>query len=488
MLQISENDIRLRVERDNPWWGNTADALPESTFRRRVYFAPFFSLALNYKIRRATVLLGPRRVGKTVMVKQLIGDAIANGADASSILYASIDAPIYSGIPLSKFVNILEERSRSKNKIVIFDEIQYLTDWESHLKDLVDNHPDTKFIVTGSATAALRLKSRESGAGRFSDFMLPPLTFYEFLCFLGEDESLISYDIIDNKPMYAAKDIAKLNDRFIDYLNYGGYPEAVVNEEIRNNPDRFIKNDIIDKVLLKDLPSLYGIRDVKELNHLFSVLAYNTGNEVSLEQISQNSGISKGTIGRYIEYLESAFLIIKLSRVDQNSKTMKRETNFKVYLNNPSMRAALFTPVSVSDAERIGHLAESAVFSQWQHSETFKSLRYARWKRNSSEGEVDVVYLVGSANIPNWIGEVKWSDRVKTNFSHEAKSLETFIKKHDSVQSAFFTTKTISAVENINGRVVNVWPTSLYCYMVGRNITAKLSSQGDAANQVVVQA
>ena len=64
---------------------------------------------------------------------------------------------------------------------------------------------------------------------------------------------------------------------FIDYLNYGGYPEVVFSEEIRENPGQFIRHDIIDKVLLRDLPSLYGISDVQELNSLFTMIAYHSG-------------------------------------------------------------------------------------------------------------------------------------------------------------------------------------------------------------------
>ena len=179
--------------------------------------------------------------------------------------------------------------------------------------------------------------------------MLPPLTFYEFLCFIGEDEKLVT----ERGRGYVAKDLAAINSRFIDYLNYGGYPEVVLNPNVRDNQDQFVRNDIIDKVLLKDLPSLYGIDDIPELNKLFSFLAFNAGNEASLENISQDRGLSKPTIKKYIEYLESAFLIIKLPRIDETCRTMKKERSFKVYLNNPSMRAALFSPVTVRDGDRI---------------------------------------------------------------------------------------------------------------------------------------
>ena len=472
MQPIGTPEIKLRIQRDNPWWIDSSLEIPESKYQRRVYFPSFKALALNFDVRRAAILLGPRRVGKTVMIKQLIYEAIQSGIDPKLILYASIDAPIYSGISLDKFIDFLPGDSKDKRRVVIFDEIQYLKDWEVHMKDLVDNYPATKFIASGSAAAALRLKSRESGAGRFSEFMLPPLTFYEFLKFIGDDDRLIS---VTGVNQYEAKDIDALNTSFVDYLNFGGYPEAVLNEEVRRNAEQFIRNDIIDKVLLKDLPSLYGINDIQGLNKLFSFLAYNAGAEASLENISQESGLAKPTIKKYIEYLESAFLILKLSTVDENCRTMKRERNFKIYLNNPSMRAALFAPVKIEETEKIGHLAESAIFSQWQHSPNFRRLRYARWR---NEGEVDIVYVRPTDEKPLWIGEIKWSDRVKNKYGEETKSLATLLKNHKTIEAAFLTSKSISSVKTLEGKKFTIWPSSFYCYMVGRNITVGLDKAG----------
>jgi len=472
MDRISDNDIQLRIARDNPWWSTEDYAAPEAKFVRRVYFQPFKSLALNFDVRRATVLLGPRRVGKTVMIKQLIYEAIESGINPKNVLYISVDTPIYLGIPLEKFLSFMPEGSATEKCVVVFDEIQYLRDWETHLKDLVDSRGSTKFIASGSAAAALQLKSRESGAGRFSDFMLPPLTFYEFLLFLDEEEKYIRPVEADTHSMgYKIEDIQGLNARFVDYLNYGGYPEAVVNDQVRQNPEQFIKNDIIDKVLLKDLPSLYGINGIQELNRLFSFLAYNAGNEASFENICQESGITKPTIKRYIEYLQSAFLLIKVSTVDDNCKTMKRERNFKIYLNNPSMRAALFAPVTAEDTTRIGQLAESAIFSQWQHSPAFGNLRYARWK---NEGEVDIVFLNGAQQQPLWIGEIKWSDRIQKDFLNQTSALSNLFNRHKTIRSGFFTTKTHEEKIELDGRSVHIIPSAAYCYIVGRNITSSL--------------
>ena len=73
-------------------------------------------------------------------------------------------------------------------------------------------------------------------------------------------------------------------------------------------------------MLLRDLPSLYGIQDIQELNSLFTTLAFNSADEVSLEALSKDSGVSKNTLKKYIEYLEAAFLIRKVHRVDENAR------------------------------------------------------------------------------------------------------------------------------------------------------------------------
>ncbi|MFZ0932074.1 MAG: AAA family ATPase, partial [Syntrophobacteraceae bacterium] len=116
---------------------------------------------------------------------------------------------------------------------ILFDEIQYLRDWEIHLKALVDTFREIKFIVSGSAAAALKLKSRESGAGRFTDFLLPPLTFYEYLALLDKLDIMIAppevpRSNIQGLRFYDTHDINELNKLFVHYLNYGGYPEVIL--------------------------------------------------------------------------------------------------------------------------------------------------------------------------------------------------------------------------------------------------------------------
>jgi hypothetical protein len=469
MDAISKEDIIRRINLENPWWG--ADHTipdPHRTFKPRPYLELFFPLAKERLVRRAVVLMGPRRVGKTVMIHHAIQALIDEGVSPRSLCYFSVDHPIYNGLSMEKLLSYYSQASgmdhQSEQVYIFFDEIQYLREWEVHLKTLVDRHPNIKSVVSGSAAAALRLKSDESGAGRFTDFLLPPLTFYEYLHLLGKTSLLGDAPPRDASPktgfFFLAKDIGILNEQFLYYLNFGGYPEVIFSPTIQADPARFIKSDIIDKVLLRDLPSLYGIGDIQELNYLFTTLAFNTANEISLNELSQNSGVAKNTIKRYIEYLEAAFLIKIVHRVDRNAKRFHRANFFKVYLTNPSMRAALFSPLK-EDAAAIPHLAETAIFSQWFHSNNI--LHYARWHG----GEVDMVML-GPEQKAMWAVEVKWSDRY-CDKPEELKSLVSFCQANQLVDP-LVTSKTKTMTCKVDGTAIRFLPASVYCYTVGYNI------------------
>jgi predicted AAA+ superfamily ATPase len=466
MRSLSPQQILAKIQSANPWWNSgdrTVSLVPFHNLRSRRYFHLFKKLAVKRLPVRALLLMGPRRVGKTVLAFHLIRWLINRGHDPKKIFYLDLQQPLYNGQGLEQLLEFSQQASgvsSTSDLYVIFDEVQYLRDWEVHLKALVDSYPSIKFIATGSAAAALRLKSTESGAGRFTDFLLPPVTFYEYMDLLGKN-GLVHIARRHRKTKASSRDITSLNKHFIDYLNCGGYPEAIFSDEIKADMERFIRSDIIDKVLLKDLPSLYGIQDIQELNSLFTVLAYNTAHEVSLNQLSQNSGVAKNTIKRYIDYLQSAFLIRVVHRVDCNAKRFQRANFFKVYLTNPSMRSALFSPLTENDDD-MGDMVETAVFSQWFHS-IYSELHYARWK----DGEVDIVYL-GPKLKPLWAIEVKWSDRFEER-PEELKSLHEFCERNPKC-TVKVTTRTKQSSKAVGGVDIAFLPASLYCYMLGYNI------------------
>ncbi len=199
-------------------------------------------------------------------------------------------------------------------------------------------------------------------------------------------------------------------------------------------------------------------------------MAYHTGQEISLDGLAQSSGVAKNTITRYLDYLEAAFLIVRIRRVDDTGKTFQRMRQFKVYLTNPSMRAALFAPISDED-DAMGTMVETAIFSQWFHSNLMKNLHYARWKQGRTDLEVDLVRVDPARLKPTWAYEIKWSDRYASDQPRELRGLIEFAKRNfDNGVPAGATTKTITTESEVDGVPIPHFPCALHCYQVGKNV------------------
>ena len=460
--ELIEKQVIGRLRVDNPWWTENEISPYYAEMHPRLYLDIFYPLVVEPEIRRAIILMGPRRVGKTVMIYHTIQRLITEGVPPQNIIYISVETPIYNKILLEQLFNLAKQalgKPYSKERFyVFFDEIQYLKDWEVNLKSLVDTYHNVKFVASGSAAAELKKRSNESGAGRFTDFHLPPLTFYEYVhlknyaqLMLPVEMEWYHHTIVGNTTI----DISKLNKLFIDYINYGGYPEVVFSQRIQENPGQFIRHDIIDKVLLRDLPSLYGITDVQELNSLFTMIAYHSGAQFSYEGLSKDSGVKKDTLRKYIQYLEAAFLVKKIRRADDTAKEYRREMLFKLYLTNPSLRCALFQPIDEND-EVIGNMVETAVYAEG----------------NRKKGEVDIVGINDARQKPEWAVEVKWSNKPFTNPTSELKSLETFMRTN-GLSHAIVTSISEEGKKEMSYGCLQFIPVACYAYTVGENTLKK---------------
>lgn len=462
MIEITPEQVETALREENPWWseipslpGRFDDAKP------RQFLDSFLHLVRADQPRREVVLLGPRRVGKTFLIHHAIRELIRAAVPEERILYVQIDNPVYVGASLADLLEAFRKVTgtdwRTKKCYVFFDEIQYLPEWEVHLKSLHDAGTLTRFVASGSANAALGRGSKESGAGRFTDFLLPPLTFAEFL-HLRDVGSLVGQD---DKGWFAT-DIEELNREFICYLNFGGYPEVALGPDLQANPVRFMRSDIIDKVLLRDLPSLYGITDVRELNRLFTMLALNTGKELSLEALSGKSAVSKNTLKRYITYLEAAFLIRTITRVDQHAGRFQRDRSYKVFLTNPSLRTGLFSPLTEKD-EALGALVETGVFAQRFHR-LGEQVHYARWKSGSTDQELDLVELDPGLRVRETV-EIKFTDRVV----RQTGSWEPWIRfcRENRLDSLTITTRTHEGNAEAGGVKIHFEPSAIHAYRLG---------------------
>lgn len=187
------------------------------------------------------------------------------------------------------------------------------------------------------------------------------------------------------------------------------------------------------------------------------------GSVSSFEKLAKYIGIQKEIIRKYLEYLEAAFLIKVIHKIDDNARKFKRITNFKVYLTNTSLRTALFSPIQETDNET-GHIVETAIFSQWMHRENF-DLKYARWKMGRSEWEVDVVLIDPELFKPQWCAEIKWSNRYFDK-PQELSSLRHFCNQNN-FKATLITTLDQTGNKTLDNLNITFVPAAIYAYNIG---------------------
>ena len=196
------------------------------------------------------------------------------------------------------------------------------------------------------------------------------------------------------------------------------------------------------------------------------MIAYHSGKEFSYEALSKGSGVRKDLLKKYIEYLEAAFLIRVIHRTDDNAKSYQRETSFKIYLTNPSLRCALFQPIKESD-EEMGDMVETAVYAQWI-PRSGANISYANWKNSrKDQGEVDIVGINAAKLKPEWAVEVKWTDAF-FNKPYDLTSLRTYMERNN-LNYAMVTTKTESGLKELQFGSIQFIPVACYAYTVGQN-------------------
>jgi len=118
----------------------------------------------------------------------------------------------------------------------------------------------------------------------------------------------------------------------------------------------------------------------------------------------------------------------------------------------------------------MGAMAETAIFSQWFHSNQLGNIHYARWKSGRQDCEVDLVRIDPATMRPHWAYEIKWSDRFVTH-PNELKGLIKFAKKNNFEQIPVgASTKTKTAQTTVDGVTIKHFPCALHCYQVGRNV------------------
>ena len=320
------------LERFNPWWksGKVREEWLKE-YKRKVYFE-----IEKYIDKRQIILIwGLRRVGKTTLLFQLIQKLLDSNVNPKFIFYFSFDEisfdlkevlEAYQKLILNKTFDEIKERV-----YIFLDEVHKVKDWENKIKVYYDLYPNIKFFIAGSASISLRRKSKESLAGRVIDFLVKPLSFEEFLEMKGKDVKKIK----ENPDLWKRE----LIPLFYQYLKYGSFPE-LVNESDEEFAKKYILNNVIERIIYKDIPSEFGIKDVELLKNIVYVLAKNPGMIVSYKEFAKNFGRDQRTISNYFEYLEFG-LIIKLLYNYRGSSVASFRKLKKAYFTTPNIIFAL---------------------------------------------------------------------------------------------------------------------------------------------------
>jgi len=458
LQQIPESQIIEKVKFENHWWNDKKIDEHYAAMPRRIYFNIFIQIVNEAKDDRAVVLLGQRGIGKTAMLSHTIQALIDAGKPANQISLTSFAIPIFKGLDLESVVkfNLKALNIKSADDLIfIFEEIQYLDEWEVQLEKIAKKYPKALFI--GSSSIGIKSKNkRKKHSKRFHAFVLPILSFYEFIEIRNQQNTIYFDD-----DEFSQKQIDIFNQHFLNYINYGNYSSVVLSTKIDSEQIRSESNRYLHSILLRDLPNLYGINKLHKLNSFTSFLAYNSGIETNVEELAQQSGYQKETVIKYLNYLEHIFLIKRIYRFNDRHTDERDNLYFRIYITNVSMRTALFTPLTVDDI-RTEYMVETAILAQWQHIE--KDMFYYC---KHDHVFIDLIKVDNNKN-PVWITDVRWQHPHGLQHN-ELDIVGHFCGKHGLLSSMITTKQTRDIIPSSN--VIHSYePASLYCYSIGKQI------------------
>ncbi|MGH6661062.1 MAG: AAA family ATPase, partial [Rhodospirillales bacterium] len=279
MDTISDDDLFGRLAFDNPWWAFTEAT--EIRFRhppKRAFFPAFAERVRQAQGGAALVVAGPLRAGKTVLLRQMTAELIQGGAAPNSIFYAALTTPSYTGAALARLVELFAARhghDRAASLTLFLDEVEYVRDWQQALVGIAKAWPKARIVAAVSSAAPALVTGPAPSAKGLEVFVLPPLTFAEFLRFRDSEAALFGDAAGDARSAMSLGRAAlvTLNEEFHRYVNFGGFPEGVLAKRNGAPAPTFVRDGVPERVLHKDLASLAGVNDAQELNRLFTILA-----------------------------------------------------------------------------------------------------------------------------------------------------------------------------------------------------------------------
>jgi predicted AAA+ superfamily ATPase len=252
---------------------------------------------------------GPRRVGKTVLMKQLIQSLLSRRVPRQNVLYFSFDESDATPLQVIRaWEAAAGKKARGERFFAFFDEIQNVESWAPKVKALYDNL-GIKIAISGSAAMDIR-KGNESLAGRIAEIFVPPLSFPEYLMFSRRGRMATEQAAADAYPQYMQRQL----------------PELAAAQDL--SPKEYASS-IVKKAIYEDARKYFKVEELDVVDGMFKVICCEPGQVISSSDIGRDFGISRQTASAYLLALEKGFLARKLYNFSRNArKTEVRSKKF----------------------------------------------------------------------------------------------------------------------------------------------------------------
>lgn len=422
-MKVPVEDIVAVLAQFNPWWRGKAVAdLPGW---RRAAFRELRNWMMAPPAPRAVLLSGARQIGKTTLMLQAVDALLRSGVPAGNVLYATFDHPLLKLAGIDAVLDAWRAREPRVDgpEYLFLDEAQFIRDWGTWVKHQVDFRKDRRLAFTGSAMP-LAQAGQESGVGRWHTIRLTTLSFYEYvqikrltLPALPRLRSLRELFDWPQEAFYRTSEAAAAYvAHFHEYLVRGGFPQTAQMDSI-TQAQRLLREDIIDKVLKRDMTALFGVRRVLDLEHTFLYLCMHDGGLLDMVDLCANLAVKRPTAQHFIELLEATHLIYRLPPYGYGKDVLRGR--FKIYLADAAIAPAVMLKgkAMLEDAAALGVATETAVFKHLFARYYAQNLRFSYW-RGKKDREVDLVAEIDGEIIPF---EVKY--RAQHTGARELKGL-----------------------------------------------------------------
>ena len=264
------------------------------------------------------ILVGIRRCGKSVILKQIMNEIKEKGVQEDHILYINFELIEFEELKDYKKLNyyIKEKIQDNKKYYVFLDEIQNVQKFEVVVNSLRASLENISIFITGSNSKLLSNELSTVLSGRYVIFNIYPLTFKEYIELTGND--------------------SKKEESFWDYLKWGGLPNRVQFTDEVNIKDYL--HSVFDSIILRDVVERLGLKDITLFNLILQYLIDITGREFSANNIIgylKNEGriISTETLYKYLDALCKALIVEKIYRYDIHGKAILKTLN-KYYMTD----------------------------------------------------------------------------------------------------------------------------------------------------------